>query len=158
MEVASGPPSRTWLHARLWAGPLHGPLELRWSYVGVCARTRPTELGVSFFRRRPHSHAADAPHTGQPHGPKRPPTADTRRPHQTTGTGEFEPWLSSCRAVEALSRRCRGAVEALPVEPVELLSSLSSLTPCACGRVLSRSVEVCRGLLRSVEQQAVEQC
>ena len=41
------------------------------------------------------------------------------------GSGEeawgVEPWLSSCRAVEAPSRRCRarcrGAVEALPVEP-----------------------------------------
>ena len=31
----------------------------------------------------------------------------------------FEPWLSSCRAVEAPSSRCRGAVKALPVEPVE---------------------------------------
>ena len=49
----------------------------------------------------------------------------------------FEPWLSSCRAVEAPSRRCRGTVEVLsrccrglacrvPVEPVEFLSSLSS--------------------------------
>jgi hypothetical protein len=44
----------------------------------------------------------------------------TRR-HQLTV--EIEPWLSSCRAVEAPSSRCRGrcrgAVEALPVEPVE---------------------------------------
>ena len=31
----------------------------------------------------------------------------------------LEPWLSSCRAVEAPSSRCRGAVKALPVEPVE---------------------------------------
>ena len=41
-----------------------------------------------------------------------------------------EPWLSSCRAVEAPSRRCRGAVEALPVEPVERpVEFLSSLMP-----------------------------
>ena len=65
----------------------------------------------------------------------------------------LEPWLSSCRAFEAPSRRCRGAVEALPVEPVpcrvpdrvpvEVLLSLSRL----------RSVEVCRGLssCRAVE-------
>ena len=32
---------------------------------------------------------------------------------------ELEPWLSSCRAVEAPSSRCQGAVKALPVEPVE---------------------------------------
>ena len=71
----------------------------------------------------------------------------------------LEPWLSSCRAVEAPSRRCRGAVEVLSRccrglacracrVPVESLSSLSSLTPCAWA---SRSVEVCRGLSRSVE-------
>ena len=73
-----------------------------------------------------------------------------------------EPWhLSSCRAVEAPSRRCRGAVEALSRccrglacracrVTVELLSSLSSLTPCAWA---SGSVEVCRGLssCRAVE-------
>ena len=55
-----------------------------------------------------------------------------------SGVPRVEPWLSSCRAVEAPSRHCRGAVEALcrgavealPVEPVELtvefLSSLST--------------------------------
>ena len=71
-----------------------------------------------------------------------------------------EPWhLSSCRAVEAPSRRCRGAVEALSRccrglacracrVTVEFLSSLLSLTPCAWA---SSSVEVCRGLSRSVE-------
>ena len=35
------------------------------------------------------------------------------------GSDTLEPWLSSCRAVEAPSSRCRGAVKALPVEPVE---------------------------------------
>ena len=66
----------------------------------------------------------------------------------------FEPWLSSCRAVEAPSRHCRGAVEALSRPclsslssycrvPVEFLSSLSSLTPCAWA---SSSVEVCRAV------------
>ena len=48
-------------------------------------------------------------------------------------------------AVEALSRRCRGLACRACRVTVEFLSSLSSLTPCACGRrVLSRSVEVCR--------------
>ena len=76
--------------------------------------------------------------------------------HKEPKTENIEPWLSSCRAVEAPSRRCRGAVEALSRPclssllsycrvTVEFLSSLSSLTPCASGRrVLSRSVEVCR--------------
>ena len=58
----------------------------------------------------------------------------------------IEPWLSSCRAVEApsslLSRPCLSS-----------LSSLSRLTPCAGA---SRSVEVCRGLSSSC--RAVEQC
>ena len=76
----------------------------------------------------------------------------------------LEPWLSSCRAVEAPSRHCRGAVEALSRRcrglacracrvTVEFLSSLSSLTPCAWA---SSSVEVCRGLSSSC--RAVEQC
>ena len=88
-------------------------------------------------------------------------------------TGPLEPWLSSCRAVEAPSRRCRGAVEArcrgavealsrrpclsslslssycrVPVEPVEPDSMRLGVEVC---RGLSRSVEVCRGLSRSVE-------
>ena len=83
-----------------------------------------------------------------------------------SGVPRVEPWLSSCRAVEAPSRHCRGAVEALcrgavealpvsslssycrvPVEPVEPDSMrLGVLEFC-----LSRSVEVCR-------VQAVELC
>ena len=35
----------------------------------------------------------------------------------------LEPWLSSCRAVEPPSSLRRAAVKALPVEPVEYLSS-----------------------------------
>ena len=85
-----------------------------------------------------------------------------------SGVPRVEPWLSSCRAIEAPSRHCRGAVEALcrgavdrpclsslssycrvPVEPVEPDSKMR------LGRVLefclSRSVEVCR-------VQAVELC
>ena len=47
----------------------------------------------------------------------------TRAATRRTPGRRVEPWLSSCRAVEAPSSRCRGAVKALPVEPVELLSS-----------------------------------
>ena len=66
---------------------------------------------------------------------------------------DFEPWLS--RAVE-LSRLRRGAVEpvveALPVEPVELLSSLSRLTPCAGLSSCREAVE----FLSSFSVEAVE--
>ncbi len=56
-----------------------------------------------------------------------------------------EPWLSSCRAVEAsveplsrpLSRPCLSSL----VEPVEFLSSLSRLTPCAWASSSCRAVE-----------------
>jgi hypothetical protein len=60
-----------------------------------------------------------------------------------------------CRAVE-LSRLRRGAVEpvveALPVEPVELLSSLSRLTPCAGLSSCREAVE----FLSSFSVEAVE--
>ena len=59
-------------------------------------------------------------------------------------TGELSP---GCRAVE-LSRRCRGAVEALSRRCLSSLSSLSSLTPCAWA---SRSVEVSRQVCRTVD-------
>ena len=63
------------------------------------------------------------------------PSSGTWAPLGTMGSGRpfsatiqyrhhrFEPWLSSCRAVENPSSRCRGrcrgAVKALPVEPVK---------------------------------------
>ena len=56
-----------------------------------------------------------------------------------------EPWLSSCRAVEAPSRRCRACCRGLHAS-CRALSSLSRLTPCAGA---SSSVEVCRGLSSS---------
>ena len=50
----------------------------------------------------------------------------------------------SSGSVEALSR-------SLPVEPVEFLSSLSSLTPCAwASSSVERSVEVCRGSVEAL--------
>ena len=61
----------------------------------------------------------------------------------TRPTPLFEPWLSSCRAVEAPSRRCRACCRGLACRA---LSSLSRLTPCAGA---SSFVEVCRGLSSS---------
>ena len=107
---------------------------------------------VSSYAARPRSTRARAR-----------PTSDRARLCRPAGgppsKRTLEPWLSSCRAVEAPSRRCRGTVEVLSRPclsslssscqvPVESLSSLSSLTPCAWA---SRSVEVCQGLSRSVE-------
>ena len=61
----------------------------------------------------------------------------------------LEPWLSSCRAVEAPSSRCRGRCRGLACQalsslslcrvPVEPRQAPSRLTPCAG---LSRSVEL----------------
>ena len=67
---------------------------------------------------------------------------------------ELEPWLSSCRAVEAPSSRCRGRCRGLACRALSSLSSScrapSRLTTCggasSCCRGLSRAVEfLCRG-------------
>ena len=66
----------------------------------------------------------------------------------------LEPWLSSCRAVEAPSSRCRGRCRGLACRALSSLSSScrapSRLTTCggasSCCRGLSRAVEfLCRG-------------
>jgi len=51
-----------------------------------------------------------------------------------TAKSQIEPWLSSCRAVEAQSSCCRGLA-------CRACRGLSRLTPCACA---SRSVELSR--------------
>ena len=71
-----------------------------------------------------------------------------------------EPWLSSCRAVEAPSSRCRGRCRGLACRALSSLSSScrapSRLTTCggasSCCRGLSRAVEfLCRGCRKAVE-------
>ena len=97
--------------------------------------------------------------------PDRVPGSDPALLQRGRGDRDAKPDLSpGCRAVE-LSRLRRGAVEPVVeglsrpclsslVEPVEFLSSLSRLTPCACASSSCRAVE----FLSSFSVEAVELC
>ena len=76
-----------------------------------------------------------------------------------------EPWLSSCRAVEALSRLRRAAVEAvveaLPVEPCRAcrvpVEAVEADSMRRRVKLLSRAVKfLCRGWSRVMSECAVE--
>jgi len=112
------------------------------SRVGLClvSITRPRNNSLT---HTVHRHTACKQHSQQERDAAK--DLPERKMRQTMdmraeSAEKLEPWLSSCRAVEAPSRRCRGAVEALPVEPVEFLSS-SCLVPVPFLSSLSRLVE-----------------